>query len=369
MTPSPPFAGRAARRRSTRRRSLLLAGGLVAAALVAVGALTGLRGAGGRTSGASPAAAGSPSGRPPASPTASPSPSPPPYVPPRIAPVIRPALAGEGVWHRAVRWVPGGSPMRLAWYRPDPADPAALAYVAWIDTTRTHLALYPGWNNPAPGIPGPRTEEVPMRARPRLLATFNSGFYLQGPPGFEPGLTIPGGFAVNGVTYTPFVKGLATVVAYTDGRVNVIAWWGGRTPGKDVVMARQNFPLIVRNGRPTPALSVSEAWGSTLAGAPAVWRTALGVDAHGDLVYVAASQQTAPSLAQIMIHIGAVRAMQLDINTIWPIFVVFKRPGAGVPSMFVPNPSQIPTRFLNPSQKDFFAVYLARTTTYRKEPF
>ena len=74
------------------------------------------------------------------------------------------------------------------------------------------------------------------------------------------------------------IDGLATVVAYRDGRVDIVAWTGGSTPGPDVVMARQNLPLIVNGGAPSPSLDVSFKWGVTLHGAPAVWRTALGID-------------------------------------------------------------------------------------------
>ena len=98
-------------------------------------------------------------------------------------------------------------------------------------------------------------------------------------------------------------------------------------------------------------------WGITLGGVPAVWRTALGVDDKGNLLYVAAPAQTAASLAQILVKLGAVRGMQLDINPEWPIFVTYGAPGAAAPALFVPNPNQISNRFLYSSTKDFFAVF------------
>jgi hypothetical protein len=122
-------------------------------------------------------------------------------------------------------------------------------------------------------------------------------------------------------------------------------------------MARQNLWLMVDGGAPTSSLEVSFKWGVTLHGVPAVWRTALGIDARGNLIYVAAPEQTAPSLAQILVDVGAVRGMQLDINPEWPIFVTYAGAGAAGPALFVPNPNQIPERFLYSSTKDFFAVY------------
>ena len=134
-------------------------------------------------------------------------------------------------------------------------------------------------------------------------------------------------------------------------------------------MARQNLPLLVSDGHVAPGVNVSFAWGDTLGGVPAVWRSAIGVDRNGNLLYVAAPGQTAPSLARVLVHAGAVRAMELDINPAWPILATFGRPDAGAPSLFVPNPNQIATRFLTPNIKDFFAVYLRTTIEPLPLPF
>jgi hypothetical protein len=237
-------------------------------------------------------------------------------------------------------------------YRPDPAQPAIVAYATWIRSQTTQLALYPGYKGPGdtPLDRGP--EMVPTSAYPDLLATFNSGFYEA---------DAAGGFFVNGTLYFPMVNGLATVVTYDDGHVDVVDWNAGPTPPPGVVMARQNLALLVDNRTPTPTASVGQDWGVTLGGVPAVWRTGLGIDLQGNLIYVAAPDQTAASLAQILIHLGAVRAMELDINPEWPIFVTYGAPGAVDPSLFVPNPNQISNRFLYPSTKDFFAIF-------RREP-
>ena len=74
---------------------------------------------------------------------------------------------------------------------------------------------------------------------------------------------------------------------------------------------------------------------------------------------MAAPAQTSASLAALMAKIHAVRAMQLDINPEWPIFNVYNGPGARGATLTVPNPNQIPGRFLYSSTKDFFAVFVA----------
>jgi hypothetical protein len=191
---------------------------------------------------------------------------------------------------------------------------------------------------------------VPPPATPRLLATFNSGFYEHDGPA---------GFYVNHTLYFPMVRGLATVVRYTNGTVDVIDWTGAARPGSDIVMARQNLPLLVNNARVVPGVANNAAWGLTLHGAPAVWRTALGVDAQGNLVYAAVANVTAEQLAQTMLELHVVRAMELDINPEWPIFVTYAGARARGPSLDVPNPNQIPNRFLYASTKDFFAVFVS----------
>src|SRR5262249_46978618 len=110
-------------------------------------------------------------------------------------------------------------------------------------------------------------------------------------------------------------------------------------------------------GRATPELNDASLWGSTLGNAILVWRSALGVDGDGNLLYAAANDQTAASLARLMIHVGAVRAMELDINAEWPTFVAYGHRGARDPLELVPNGMQPASRYLVPDDRDFFAVY------------
>ncbi len=115
--------------------------------------------------------------------------------------------------------------------------------------------------------------------------------------------------------------------ASTSGR-----WAGGPRVPTGVDYARQNLPLIVAGGRPNPNLTDGPQWGATLGNAVRVWRSGIGIDARGDLIYAAANDQTVGSLAQILIRAGAIRAMQLDINSYWVTFNSYARPDAGQPS-------------------------------------
>ena len=226
--------------------------------------------------------------------------------PANVVPAIYPPLPGEGVWAPSETWTGRASPVQLATLRPDPNYPRMVAGVAWINTARTRIVLIPGRAEPNVTIPNRGPEQVPTAGRGRLLATFNSGFKLA---------DARGGFAYGGRTYAPLVDGMATFVHYTNGKVNIISWTGSGQAPPGIDYARQNLPLIVSGGRPNPNLSDGPEWGATLGNAIQVWRSAVGIDRHGNLIYAAANYQTVGSLAAIMIRAGAVRAMELDINT------------------------------------------------------
>jgi len=67
------------------------------------------------------------------------------------------------------------------------------------------------------------------------------------------------------------------------------------------VVARQNLPLIVSDAHPNAKLGVPSLWGATLGNAVRVWRSGIGVDARGNLISLAAPEQTAASLARALI--------------------------------------------------------------------
>ena len=267
--------------------------------------------------------------------------------PPRISPVFAVPLPGEGVWKPTGAPIGGKPPVLVTTFRTERDYPRIVAYVAWFDHTRTALGYYPGrYEPPSATLRGPT--EVPYGQRWRLLATFNSGFI------YRDGLN---GDALNGHTNEPLKQGLATLVAYKNGRINVVGWDGGPSPGPAIAWARQSLPLIIDHGRLSPKLSDSTAWGYTLGNAVRVWRTGVGVDRRGNVIYAAADYQTVTTLARILQRAGAVRAMELDINPEWPTLITYRHRGGLLPTRVVPNYQQPPTRYLVPDDRDFFAVY------------
>lgn len=283
-------------------------------------------------------------------PTSGTDPTPRAYRPPPIKPLIHPALQGEGVWHAAEAHAGSRPPVLVTTFRSDPEYPQFVAGVAWIDHTQTHLAYVPGLAEP-PEIEHRGSGEVPPELRDRLVATFNGGFPLE---------TSFAGLVYRGQTIAPMVNGIATLVEYRDGRVDLVKWEHGENPSPHVWFAKQNLPPIVEGGKLNPNLSDGPEWGATVNNAVRVWRSGLGVDRHGNLIYVAANYQTVGSLAEVLQRAGAVRAMELDINEDWTSFITYRHPGAVEPSNLLPEMFRSPERYLTPDERDFFAVYRGR---------
>jgi hypothetical protein len=99
-------------------------------------------------------------------------------------------------------------------------------------------------------------------------------------------------------------------------------------------------------------------WGVTVAGGPAIARSALGVDAAGDVLYAGSMSALPTDLAQAMVAAGAVRAMELDINPFWVTLGTAPTPGAALSSA-VPGQTHSAAIFTEGWQRDFFTV-LAR---------
>jgi hypothetical protein len=271
--------------------------------------------------------------------------------PPRIRPVFPHPLPGEGAWRRTGPLVEGRPAVLVTTFRPQLDNPGIVAYVAWFDHTRTALAYYPGASEPpSAAVRGPMM--VPQDQRWRLLAAFNAGFiYAEG----------HNGSTDAGRVNEPLSDGNATLLGYKNGAVAIVNWSLGPNAGPNVAWARQSLAPIVWNGRLNPALNTdpnSYQWGYTLGGVGLVWRTGVGIDKRGNLIFVVADSQTVVTLAQILQHVGAVRATEFDINPDWHTLITYThRHGHLVPTMVEPQPMRSATRYLVPDNRDFFAVY------------
>ncbi|MGA8219434.1 MAG: phosphodiester glycosidase family protein [Solirubrobacterales bacterium] len=267
-------------------------------------------------------------------------------TPPRIKPVFPHRLPGEGVWKPTGPPVRGGAPVLVTTFRPETDYPRNLAYLAWFDHTRTALAFYPGrYEPPSAAVRGPAM--VPESQRRRLLATFNAGFIYR---------DVNNGSTDNGRINEPLAKGNATLLGYRDGRVAIKIWNGGPNAGPNVAWSRQSLPPIIWHGRLNPNLNDSTQWGFTVGNAVRVWRTGVGIDRRGNLIFAAANDMTVTTLARVLQRAGAVRAMQFDINADWHTLITYTHHHGLRPTQVGPS-NQPDGRYLTPDDRDFFAVY------------
>ncbi|MBS1881074.1 MAG: phosphodiester glycosidase family protein [Actinobacteria bacterium] len=271
------------------------------------------------------------------------------YRPPRVTPLIHPALPGEGVWKPAGAHAGKRPPVLLTTFRSDPEYPQFIAGVAWMNGNRTHVEYTPGTAEPPEPLEHRGSGEVPPELRKGLVATFNGGFPLE---------TSNAGLIYRGKVVETMVNGIATIVGYRDGSVNIVRWNQGTTVPPNVWFAKQNLPPIIYEGKLNPNLSNGPEWGETVNNAVRVWRSGIGIDAHGNLLYAAANYQTVESLAKVLKAAGAVRALELDINEDWTSFITYRHPGGLEPSNLLPEMFRSPERYLVPDERDFFSVYL-----------
>jgi hypothetical protein len=132
-----------------------------------------------------------------------------------------------------------------------------------------------------------------------------------------------------------------------------------------VVSVRQNLDLLVDGGQPVPGLNASDTtqWGNTLGNAIYVWRSGIGITADGALVYVGGPGLNITDLADLLVRAGAVRAMELDINTDWVNFSVYQPatpsgPASGANGAeLLPAMTGTPARYFEPWwARDFFTM-------------
>jgi hypothetical protein len=242
----------------------------------------------------------------------------PAHLPPPgpITPFASPAIPGEGQWSPAGRPVRGIPAVYETTLRPDPVHTSYVVGVAWMDTKLLKATLYSGSQIPGGG---PYTNTAPIQSAPAtsLVAAFNAGFLMP---------QANGGYYTDGQTVIPLRTGAASFVVYRDGTSTVGQWGRDVVMTPNVVSVRQNLDLLVDNGQPALGLNAADTthWGNTLGNAVYVWRSGLGVTADGALVYVGGPGLIITDLANLLVRAGAVRAMELDINTDWVNFSTYQ---------------------------------------------
>ena len=260
----------------------------------------------------------------------------------------------------AGRLVEGVPAVYESMLRPSAIHTSYVVGVAWMDTTLLKATLYSGSQIPGGG-PYSHTAPVSPSDATSLVAAFNVGFLMG---------DAEGGYYTDGKTVVPLRTGAASFVVYQNGNSTVGQWGRDVSMGPDVVSVRQNLDLLVDGGQVVPAAYTADPtqWGATLGGADYVWRSGLGVTANGALVYVGGPGLDIADLATILVRAGAVRAMELDINTDWVNFSTYK-PSTTTGAASAANGTELlsgmtgtPGRYFEPWWARDFITMSARST-------
>ncbi len=255
---------------------------------------------------------------------------------------------GEGTWHD-VAGLAHGVTAEETFIRPDLRYPSVAVDLVRFDQRHVQLVYAPGTKEP--GGTWAWGSQIPVSQQSRVIAAFNAGFKFKNYPG---GIYTEGRHAVR-----PLANGLASLVISKSGRADIVAWHGGNQVPPDVVTVRQNLHLIVVGGRQAPGLisDRSHRWGTTNSQLEYTWRSGLGIDAQGRLVYAAGPKMSMGELASALIDAGAVRAMQLDIHDGVVTFNWYRDHGGKVVgTKLMPAMQRGSDRYLMADQRDFFAV-------------
>lgn len=261
-------------------------------------------------------------------------------------------VRGEGVWVAGAPSSTGAPAVYTTFVRPDAQHPSVVAGVARIDQNLVRTQVIAGTRQPT-GSAGPEGAQVPPSMRPALVATFNSGFKMK---------DAHGGYFADGRTSVSLRDGAASLVIHRDGTATIGQWGRDVTAGPDVVAVRQNLDLIIDNGAPVAGLDTNAGgtWGSARNQLQYTWRSGLGVDTAGNLIYVGGQDLTLATLADALSKAGAVTAMELDIHDQMVDMFTYTHAGGGAltPTKLLPSMPGPNDRYLTPDQRDFVAVTL-----------
>ena len=184
--------------------------------------------------------------------------------------------------------------------------------------------LYSGSKSPGGG-PYTYTAPVEPTQAGSLVAGFNGGFLMD---------TAGGGYFTEGRVVDPLVNGSASLVIYANGTVNVGAWGSDVSMASDVIGVRQNLVPLVERGEPTPHAESTDwlSW-ETPAVRHRVRTRFPALSSSGDPGSGSPSMArwcmppgpplTPLQLAQLLVHAGVVRGMELDINPFWTFLVTY----------------------------------------------
>jgi hypothetical protein len=309
-----------------------------------------------------PAAAPTPSAAPP---SVNDTPRLPPFAPKDPGPALKAWSApGDGKWVPIVDARRPGEPpyMMKTLLHPDATRSWAEVFVVAIDLRRVRLYAVAGTREPATdsaeGEKYQRTALIPPEHDQELLGAFNGGF-----------MTEHGGYGmkIDGVTLVKPKPNACTIAVYNDDSVRIAPWHELAADEPRLRWFRQAPECMWAADKLHPGLVGGKGlkWGATLDGDTVIRRSAIGLNAARDVLYVSITNHTsARVLADGVHHCGAVDVAQLDVNWSYPKFVTFE-PGGGPERQAVALADGFeysPDEYIRKKQRrDFF--YLMRNDT------
>ena len=271
------------------------------------------------------------------------------YSPTPLNPAFPSNDPNQGVYSPIGNSGPGGYAEFVTYLTPSAG--VSPVPVVWINQSYANLQIYAGTTQP--GGTWPTQGSVPSSLFPNLIGAFEGGFQFS---------SSQGGFYQNGRLGVALVPGAASIVQYQNGSLQIGSWDQEVSMSPSVVAVRQNLKLLVDNGQLTPLATYNPlvTWGYSLGEMLYTWRSGIGIDANGNLIWVGGPGLSPQTLGQTLIQAGAIRGMQLDINPDWVHFASFSWSNtAGISGQnLLGNMIAPPGRFLQPFWRDFVAVFL-----------
>ena len=259
----------------------------------------------------------------------------------------------EGVWQPTGRLVLGQPAVYTTYVRPDAVHTSYYTGLMWLDTKLLRANYIVGLEQPGGG-PNPWGSQIPEDQRDISIAAFNSGFKMD---------SANGGAYLDGQEIVPLRDGSASLTITQNGAASVGVWGRDVVMSPDIKAVRQNLVLIVDNGQLNPEMQENDttAFGATLGNNVYVWRSGVGVTADGALVFAGGPAMSIIALARTLQAAGAVRAMEMDINTDWVSAFTYQPQDpnvAGSPIIgikLLDNMAHDGSQYLQPNSRDFFA--------------
>jgi hypothetical protein len=271
--------------------------------------------------------------------------APPPFAPRALVPFVTDPLPGEGAWQAVGRPVGNAPAAWVSYLRPDAVHTSELVGVLYLDMHQLRATLHEGTQLPGGG-PWQAGARVAPDDYASVVATFNSAFTLK---------NSKGGWYAEGRTIAPLVAGRASLVTYRDGHADIVDWGRDAVMNPDITAVRQNVGLLIDHGAVSPDVNQAWMWGGTVDNTVLVWRSGVGIDARGDLIYAGGPGLDVGSLAAVLQRAGAVRAMELDINSYWVSAMTYTPDGTGglVPRKVLASMSKPAGIYLENQTRDF----------------